>query len=146
MKKKSSGPPPPLRCAHCGKAAGPAGEKLVQCTACRQVRYCGKPCQTAHWRAAHQAQCKQFRKLSAVAAKNKLLAGKGLQQSPPSKCSPPQRAPPEKARPNDDRTLDFASGSKAVAGTKDRCTICLDCLASRECVELPCGHVYHRRA
>ena len=86
--KKSSGPPPPLRCAHCGKAAGPAGEKLVQCTACRQVRYCGKQCQTAHWRAAHQAQCKQFRKLSAVAAKNKLLAGKGLQQSPPSAAVP----------------------------------------------------------
>jgi len=137
--KKSTGEPPPLRCAHCGKDDGPA-EKLVQCTACRQVRYCGKQCQRAHWYAAHQAQCKQFRKLSAAAAKQKQqLGGKGLQQSP-GKCSPPQQTAPEKARPSA-----FASGgSKTVAGTKEECTICLDSLASRECLQLPCGHVYHQ--
>ena len=82
--------------------------------------------------------------MSAVAAKKKkTLDEKGL-QSPSKHSSPPQRTPPEKARPNNDRTLDFASGSKTVEGTKDRCTICLDSLASRECVELPCGHVYHQ--
>ena len=138
---KKSAAPPPLRCAQCGKDAGPEVE-LVQCSACKQVRYCDKQCQRAHWYAAHKGQCKQFRRLSDVAAAKKKLDGKGLQS--PSKRSPPQRAPPEKARPNNDRTLDFASGAKAVAGTKDRCTICLDSLASRECLELPCGHVYHQ--
>ena len=44
---------------------------LVQCSACRQVCNCGKECQGAHWTAAHKGQCRQFWKLSAVAAKQK---------------------------------------------------------------------------
>ena len=72
--------------------------ELVHCSACRQVSYCGKQCQRAHWGAAHKAQCKQFRELNAAAAKQKQLSGKGPQESPSSKHSPPQPTP-EKARP-----------------------------------------------
>ena len=76
-KRVAEGEPPPLKCAHCRKEAGPAVE-LVQSTACRQVSYCGKQCQRAHWPAAHKAQCKQFRQLNAAAAKQtKTLGGKG---------------------------------------------------------------------
>ncbi len=34
---------------------------LKQCGGCRAVRYCGKGCQGAHWRAGHRAECKALR-------------------------------------------------------------------------------------
>ncbi|PNG99396.1 hypothetical protein TSOC_014829, partial [Tetrabaena socialis] len=33
---------------------------LKQCSGCRAVRYCRPECQTAHWRAAHKAECAQL--------------------------------------------------------------------------------------
>ena len=126
--------------------------ELVQCSACRQVSYCGKQCQRAHWGAAHKAQCKQFRELSAVAAKQKsTLSGNGLQQeSPGSKRSPPQPTP-EKARPVD-RMQELASQPRKVLEQPDdgggggggfECPICLFCMAPEETASLPCGHMYH---
>ena len=49
---------PPKRCAHCNRQAAP-DEKLVRCGACRQARYCGKPCQQAHW-PSHKAECRKL--------------------------------------------------------------------------------------
>ena len=122
--------------------------ELVQCSACRQVCYCGKQCQRDHWPAAHRAQCKQFRQLSAAAAKQKkALGGKGLQlESPSRKRSPPQPTP-EKARP-DDRMQELASQPRKVLEQPDdggglECAICLFCMAPGETASLPCGHMYH---
>ena len=126
---RASDPTPP-QCAHCRKEAGPAVE-LVQCSACRQVSYCGKQCQRAHWPAAHRAQCKQYRRLSAAALKQKALDGKGPQKSPSCKRSPPQPTP-EKARPVD-RMQELASQPRKVLEQPDdgggggsfECPICL---------------------
>jgi hypothetical protein len=145
---KASDDPTPPQCAHCRQEAGPAVE-LVQCSACRQVSYCGKQCQRAHWPAAHKAQCKQFRQLSAAVANQKALGGKGLKQErPSSKRSLPQPTP-EKARPVD-RMQELASQPRKVLEHPDdgegggfECPICLCCMAPEETASLPCGHMYH---
>ena len=31
--------------------------KLLKCSRCKRVRYCGRECQRAHWRAGHKAEC-----------------------------------------------------------------------------------------
>jgi ankyrin repeat protein len=43
----------------CSKS-GCSDAGLLRCTACRQVRYCGQPCQRADWK-AHNAECEQLR-------------------------------------------------------------------------------------
>ena len=57
----ASAPPPPDRCTQCGAwAADLAREdrKLLKCSRCKRVRYCGRECQRAHWRAGHKAECR----------------------------------------------------------------------------------------
>jgi ankyrin repeat protein len=41
---------------HCSNSSC-SGAGLLKCTGCRQARYCGEPCQFAHWK-AHKADCK----------------------------------------------------------------------------------------
>ncbi len=48
-------------CAHCGATAEMLENgKLLECTACRSVRYCGKACQKEDW-PLHKATCKHRR-------------------------------------------------------------------------------------
>jgi hypothetical protein len=118
--------------------------ELVQCSACRQVSYCGKQCQRAHWPAAHKAQCKQFRRLSAAAAKQKNLSGKGLkQENPSSKRSPPQPTPEKQERASQPRKVLQQSDDGEGGGGGFDCSICLCCMAPEETASLPCGHMYH---
>ncbi len=42
----------PESCANCGEQA----EKLLRCTRCKGVRYCGRECQKAHW-SQHKQHC-----------------------------------------------------------------------------------------
>jgi hypothetical protein len=43
-------------CSACGKV--PTGtEKLLNCGACKQVRYCDSTCQKKHWKAGHKSEC-----------------------------------------------------------------------------------------
>lgn len=43
-------------CSACGKV--PTGtEKLLNCGACKQVRYCDRTCQKNHWKAGHKSEC-----------------------------------------------------------------------------------------
>ena len=44
----------PLRCAVCGASSG----ELLLCSGCHGVRYCGRDCQKADWR-AHKAACRR---------------------------------------------------------------------------------------
>jgi hypothetical protein len=43
---------------HCANP-GCSGTGLFKCTVCKNVRYCGAPCQLAHWM-AHKADCKRL--------------------------------------------------------------------------------------
>jgi hypothetical protein len=43
---------------HCSNP-GCSGAGLKKCPACKQARYCGEPCQLAHWK-AHKADCKRW--------------------------------------------------------------------------------------
>jgi hypothetical protein len=91
-------------------------EATSRCTQCQQVCYCDRDCQRAHW-PQHRVQCNQARKLNAASAQKR--------QQDAAKAS--------------------AAGSKAVKGADgEECAMCLDVLSSGECVQLPCGHVYHQ--
>jgi hypothetical protein len=52
---------------HCSNPSC-SGAGLKKCPACKQARYCGEPCQLAHWK-AHKADCKRW--------SAELAAGKG---------------------------------------------------------------------
>jgi ankyrin repeat protein len=52
---------------HCSNT-GCSGVGIMKCTRCKQVRYCGEPCQLAHWR-VQKADCKRW--------SAELKAGKG---------------------------------------------------------------------
>jgi hypothetical protein len=43
---------------HCSNP-GCNGAATERCPACKQARYCGEPCQYAHWK-AHKADCKRW--------------------------------------------------------------------------------------
>jgi ankyrin repeat protein len=43
---------------HCS-SPGCSGTGLLQCTGCRQARYCREACQLAHWK-AHKADCRRW--------------------------------------------------------------------------------------
>jgi hypothetical protein len=43
---------------HCS-STGCSGAGFVNCTRCKNARYCGEPCQFAHWK-AHKADCKRW--------------------------------------------------------------------------------------
>jgi len=48
-------------CARCGKSASEAGKQaLMKCSRCLKTMYCGRECQTAHWK-QHKAICKKER-------------------------------------------------------------------------------------
>ena len=51
------------RCASCGKTAAATGlPKLLRCSKCKSVAYCGAACQRVHWKAGgHKAACKKIR-------------------------------------------------------------------------------------
>jgi len=44
-------------CAYCLRLAPSGGGALSTCSGCEQVAYCGKDCQTLHWKAGHKKQC-----------------------------------------------------------------------------------------
>jgi hypothetical protein len=74
MKKKedSAGEAAPKRCAQCDSPAAP-GEKLVHCAACRQICYCGRQCQQAHW-SSHKASCLHRKKVDALEGRSSAAA------------------------------------------------------------------------
>jgi hypothetical protein len=46
---------PLQQCAVCGKCA--VGRKMSRCGQCKQVFYCGQPCQKEDWRQGHKRTC-----------------------------------------------------------------------------------------
>ncbi|KAG2427727.1 hypothetical protein HXX76_012052 [Chlamydomonas incerta] len=65
----SARPEPGIKvCARCGAAAGAGGTRLRKCSRCQAVRYCSEACQTAHWAAGHERECKQLAAALAAAA------------------------------------------------------------------------------
>jgi hypothetical protein len=48
----------PGACAQCGAAAGGGSAvRLSTCARCKKIRYCGRACQAAHWKAGHKKTC-----------------------------------------------------------------------------------------
>ena len=56
-KDKGAAAPEARVCAHCLAPEGQHGVALKACTRCKATQYCGRACQTAHWRAGHSTQC-----------------------------------------------------------------------------------------
>ena len=50
------------QCANCGALEAPRGAALKPCSRCKAVVYCGKGCQTKHWKApgGHKSACFGF--------------------------------------------------------------------------------------
>ena len=67
-------------CANCGKQ-GSDTVKLMDCTACRLVKYCGAGCQRAH-RKEHEESCKQ----RAAELKDEQLYSQGLERTEGDFC------------------------------------------------------------
>lgn len=53
-----------LTCANCNKTDDSNGEKLLVCSRCKVVRYCGRDCQVQHWK-EHKKECTTLSSLSA---------------------------------------------------------------------------------
>jgi hypothetical protein len=56
-KDKGAASPEANVCAHCLAPEGSHGVVLRACTRCKATHYCGRACQTAHWRAGHKQFC-----------------------------------------------------------------------------------------
>ena len=56
-KDKGAAAPEANVCAHCLAPEGSHGVVLKACTRCKATHYCGRACQTAHWRAGHKQFC-----------------------------------------------------------------------------------------
>jgi len=55
--KKDCAAPDARECAHCLAQHGQHGVSLKACTRCQLAEYCGRACQTAHWKAGHKQHC-----------------------------------------------------------------------------------------
>ena len=55
--KKKDPAPETKECAHCLAPDGQHGVALKACIRCKAAFYCGRACQTAHWRAGHKQFC-----------------------------------------------------------------------------------------
>ena len=52
--------PKPLECASCYRPHDPSEHKLNACKRCHRVYYCGRDCQTKHWKDklnGHKQRC-----------------------------------------------------------------------------------------
>jgi TPR repeat protein len=57
-KEKGASAPEAKECANCLAPEGQhGGVTLKACTRCKATHYCGRACQTAHWRAGHKRFC-----------------------------------------------------------------------------------------
>ncbi|KAF8885743.1 hypothetical protein BD779DRAFT_1673477 [Infundibulicybe gibba] len=58
--KPETNDPPPVFSTRCAACDGPGKPKLLNCGACKQVKYCSNECKNSHWK-THKAQCKILR-------------------------------------------------------------------------------------
>ena len=82
-------------------------------TRCKLTQYCGRACQTAHWKAGHKQKC----------------------------VTPEQRVPqpdPAQAAQHGARAT-----TRPGEQGPDECAICLDPFASGTVCTLPCAHTFH---
>ena len=113
--KKKDPAPETQVCAHCLAPDGQHGVALKACIRCKAASYCGRACQTAHWRAGHKQFC--------------VTPEERVPSLPPEE---PLRA--SSINGPEDTSLDRA----------DECAICLDPLGdSGPLCALPCSHKFH---
>jgi len=56
-KDKDASAPEAKECANCLAPEGRHGVTLKACIRCKASHYCGRACQTAHWKAGHKKFC-----------------------------------------------------------------------------------------
>jgi len=56
-KDKDASAPEAKECANCLARSGQNGAGLMTCTRCKITPYCGRACQSAHWKAGHKRFC-----------------------------------------------------------------------------------------
>ena len=56
-KDKGASAPEAKECANCLAPEGRHGVTLKACTRCKATHYCGRACQTAHWKGGHKQFC-----------------------------------------------------------------------------------------
>ena len=117
--KKKEVNPETKECANCLAPEGRHGVTLKACIRCKATHYCGRACQTAHWKAGHKQFC--------VTPEERM----------PSK--PPPMPPPSEARAFGPRPED----PRSELGGANECAICLDPLNSGTVCTLPCTHTFH---
>ena len=86
------------RCGYCGAQPKSGQPGLSRCGQCKVMRYCGRECSTAHWKAAqfpHRAMCSRLRRaievLPPAATRTQACAEPSAAGASPS--SPSARAP-----------------------------------------------------
>jgi hypothetical protein len=112
-KDKGASAPEAKICANCLAPDGEHGVTLKACTRRKITDYCGRACQTAHWKAGHKQHC----------------------------VTPEERAPQPASNPptgGDTREIEPKYDKGPV-----ECDICLDPLASGTVCTLPCTHTFH---
>jgi hypothetical protein len=106
----------------CNNCTSPVS--LRPCSRCRTVWYCGKPCQTQHWKeGGHKRFC--------VAVADRVPS-----DSVPSDSVPSDGLP-------SDRVKSDSVPSTTAPASEEKCVVCLDPLKSGERLSLGCGHTLH---
>ena len=113
-KDKGAAAPEAKACANCLAPDGENGVIVKACTRCKLTHYCGRACQTAHWKAFHKQFCLTLE-----------------ERAPQLASSPPPTS--QDAKPSDWRN------DKGPV----ECAICLDPLVSGAVLTLPCSHTFH---
>jgi len=116
-KDKGASAPEAKECANCLAPDGRHGVTLKACTRCKTTHYCGRACQTTHWKAGHKRFC--------VTPEDRV----------------PQ-LPPE--FPSEARISAHNWREELESAGANECPICLELLDSNtSCCTLPCYHTFH---
>ena len=149
MKKASTDPAAPRSCANCGMPEGnavagstTATVLLKDCSRCKLVGYCGKDCQTQHWKTGgHKEFCvrpEERRPQAAVQSSNtgaapQVVSSCTAANQPPIDAAPSQSAVDAKKAAASPSTPDCANCGirEGVDGTQLK--LCNRCQAVRYC-------------
>ena len=89
-KEKSASAPEAKECANCLAPEGGHGITLKACTRCKATHYCGRACQTAHWKGGHKRFCvtpEERAPQPVLTPLAPLWAPSELEKSQPVKCA-----------------------------------------------------------
>ena len=119
-KKRKEFPSESKECANCCAPDGQHGVTLKACTRCKATHYCGRACQTTHWKACHKQCCVKPKRV------------------PPK---PPEQKPSPLALALGNQ-LEYPGHDPGADGANEG-AICLDPLDTGSIFTLPCTHIFY---